>query len=44
MAIAAYALTSLQLYISAGVLLPWLLPSVTLGVYVLRVARKKTIA
>jgi hypothetical protein len=32
---AAYGLLSLQLYISAAILLPWLLPSVTVWVYAL---------
>ncbi|MEM9213697.1 MAG: CHASE2 domain-containing protein [Cyanobacteria bacterium P01_F01_bin.150] len=34
-------LASLQLYISAGVLLPWTLPTVLVWIYILRVLRRK---
>jgi CHASE2 domain-containing sensor protein len=39
-ATAAYGVASLQLYISAAILLPWLLPSLTYWVYVLPVVNQ----
>ncbi|MGB3310220.1 MAG: CHASE2 domain-containing protein [Nodosilinea sp.] len=39
-ATAGYGLLTLQLYISAAVLLPWLLPSLTLWLYVFPASRK----
>jgi CHASE2 domain-containing sensor protein len=41
-ATALYGLVGLQFYISAGVLLPWLLPSAAFWIYVLPTLRRKT--
>jgi CHASE2 domain/CHAT domain len=37
-----YGAVSLQLYISAAVLFPWVLPAITLGIYILPLFVKKT--
>ncbi|MGB3516220.1 MAG: hypothetical protein WBA43_07180, partial [Elainellaceae cyanobacterium] len=37
-----YGLVSLQLYISGAVLLPWLLPSLTIWLYCLPILRENT--
>ncbi|MGB6013493.1 MAG: CHASE2 domain-containing protein [Nodosilinea sp.] len=39
---AGYGLASLQLYISAAVMLPWLLPSLTVWLYTLPLLKEKT--
>ena len=39
-ATAAYGLVSLQVYLTAGILLPWLLPSAALGIYSSKFYRK----
>ena len=36
-----YGLVSLQVYISAGVLLPWIFPTLTIGIYVLPILLSK---
>ena len=39
---AVYGLLSLQMYVSAAVLVPWFLPSVAIWVYVLPVLRRRS--